>query len=331
MKIFKRIFYFILSFSIYFIIKELILLVQFSFSIHQYFGWLTVLLLSVSVIYFVLIPMIKIISLPKTLEPTADKNQIDTLRKKRIDSYSKRLLSDKNKSIIDENFYSEENYNKLIEDLKIKSSLIKKRYITNTFYSTAISQNGFLDALLILSNGFKMVKEIFELFNGRVNNRDLLKIFKNIYFSMLIGGSEGVEYASEEIFRKLAFDGLNKIPFADKIFSSLTDGFVNASLITRVAIITENYCTMLYIKSPKDLNPTIKAINHSTKIILNDVFEKVKKSLLSITKDKTGKLLSYSLTKAYSPIKYVFELAKTNPENEDNSSDNGILKRLFRK
>ncbi|OQY38189.1 MAG: hypothetical protein B6226_03975, partial [Candidatus Cloacimonetes bacterium 4572_65] len=118
-----------------------------------------------------------------------------------------------------------------------------------------MAQNGFLDALIILSSSINHIKSIFILYNGRVNNRDLLNIGKNVYYSVLIGGSEGVEYVTDEIVTKLASDTVKSIPFIDKIIASLADGLVNSVLLTRISYLTENYCKMTYLEKSSDLLP----------------------------------------------------------------------------
>ncbi len=91
---------------------------------------------------------------------------------------------------------------------------------------------------------------VVHLYHGRVSNKAL----------WAIGGSEGVEYATRELFSKLATESIKSVLFADRIFGSLADGFVNAALLTRISLITENYCKLVTIESDKDLHPTSEFI-----------------------------------------------------------------------
>jgi hypothetical protein len=73
---------------------------------------------------------------------------------------------------------TEDNYNRAVEILSAECEKVRKKYVNQMFYSTAISQNGFLDAIIILSSSVNMIKEIFTVYNGRVANRELIIIGK---------------------------------------------------------------------------------------------------------------------------------------------------------
>jgi len=197
--------------------------------------------------------------------------------------------------------YDEGGHGKILDCLQPEAERIRRKYVTQLFYSSSIAQNGFLDAILILSSSVNLVKELFILYHGRVSNKDLWAIARKVYYSMAIGGSEGVEYATEEIFSKLTSGGIKSIPFASKILGSIADGFVNAALLTRISFITENYCKLVYLKSEKDLYPSYKSVISSTKIITADIIERIFKELKSIAKDKTSKYVLMTVN----PVGYI--------------------------
>ena len=100
-------------------------------------------------------------------------------------------------------------YSKRIELLVKECANIRKKYVAQLFYSSSISQNGFIDAMLVLSYSINMVKDIFVLYNGRVTNRDLFNIAKKIYYSIAIAGSVypvNRLLACQEGYAILAFD-----------------------------------------------------------------------------------------------------------------------------
>ena len=156
------------------------------------------------------------------------------------------------------------------------------------FYRTGIIQNGFIDSLLILSSSVALIKEMFTLYNGRVSNRDVWIIAKQVYYSMVIGGSETVEYATEEVFSKIANDSMKNIPFLDKIIASVADGFVNAVLTTRVALITENYCSKTYVASYRELYPNPKFIVRTAQSLTSSMISNISLVLKKMTSDKTS-------------------------------------------
>ena len=291
MKLIKKLLFFFSIFLVYIIFKEFVSLYQFTRSIHPVVGYGTLLLILIFISYFILVPIFQIIRIPRSYSPAKNTTKVPELIRLRIKNFQT------NRFLIDSNFdfgsspLDENGYHQIIEFLKPESEKIRKKYVTQLFYSSAIAQNGFLDAILILSSSINLAKDFFILYHGRVTNKDLLAITKKIYYSMAIGGSEGVEYATKEIFSKLTTGGIKSIPFASKILGSIADGFVNAALLTRISIITENYCKLLYIKSEKDLYPSYKAVISSTKIITSDIIEKLLKELKNISKDKTSKFV----------------------------------------
>lgn len=307
MKLIKRFLFFIALVAFYFIAKEFVSFYKFFYSLHPFAGYGSLVLIVVFVYYFVISPILLIIRLPKNYSPTTDKKEADQQISNRIIGFKE------NKFLIESKFdfskikSDQASYDKIMKIIEPESERIRKKYVSTLFYSSTISQNGFLDAILILSSSVNLVKEIFVLYQGRVSNRDLWEIAKKVYYSMAIGGSEGVTYAADEIFSKFATGGVKSIPFADKIFSSLADGFINAALLTRISLITENYCKLVYIKSNKDLYPSPGFIASTTKFLVSDITEKLFDELVKMSKEKTGDFLKVTVY----PVRYVLAGAWT--------------------
>ena len=308
MKLIKKIIFFFSLFLLYLILKEFVELYNLAKSIHPYFAYAVVVLLTAFLVYFAFIPLYQIFRMPKNYAPVRNRNEVPALIEKRISNFRK------NKFLIKSNFdfsliiNDEESYNKIIAILEKESDRIRKKYVSRLFYSTSISQNGFIDAVLILSSSVNLIKEIFILYQGRVTNRDLFTIAKKVYYSIAIGGSEGVEYAADEIFSKLSTESMKSIPFASKILSSLADGYVNAALLTRVSLITENYCKYVYIKSDRDLYPSSKFIISTTRFLTSDILALVNRKLLKTPREK----LENIIRKTPNPL--AFLLGKNRPE-----------------
>lgn len=303
LKIFKKIFFVISLVLLYLTVKEFLQLYSYLSNISPILAIIVIALLTVVIIYFGILPIAKIILLPTSLGPTKDESKVETLLENRI----KKLRGNFYLREINFDFSSVKNdnqsYERMIDAIKPESHRIRKKYVNSVFYGTAISQNGFLDAIMIFSAAINLNKEIFELYNGRVNNRDLFLIWKRIYYSIVIGGSQGIEYASEEVFSKLTTDSMRSIPFLDKIFSSLADGFVNAVLLTRISLITENYCTKLYIKDERELFPKPAFVIAAAKDLTKDMLAKIKDNMISLAKEKSETIFK----KAVNPVTLVLD------------------------
>ncbi len=305
MKFIKRIIFFISLFLLYFVIKEFLEFYILLRSVHPVAGYVSLIMISGILIYFILIPVFSIIRMPVYKGPTRNEEQEAELIRHRIIRFKKNEYLNSIQFEFGEGIDDREQYHRIMEKLQPECDRIRKKYVSQLFYTSSISQNGFIDAILILSSSISLIKEIFILFNGRVSNRDLLTIGKKLYYSMAIGGSEGVEYATQEIFSKLATKGIKSIPFIEKILGSLADGYVNSILLTRIAYITENYCSLTYIRSERDLYSSPKFISNATKNIISDIFDRISATMRKMALDRT---VDFALV-AVNPIGYV--LVKT--------------------
>ena len=174
MQIIKRILYFISLFFVYIIIRELLELYFYAQSIHPYVGYAVLAIILFAFIYFVIIPIYKIITLPVNPGPVFSKSQEKALITERVKRFSKnKYLKEQMVEAVTNNNYKER-YVQTLPLIEKECARIRKKYVAQLFYSSSISQNGFIDAMLVLSYSINMVKEIFVLYNGRVTNRDFL-------------------------------------------------------------------------------------------------------------------------------------------------------------
>lgn len=325
MKTIKKILFFISLFFLYLIVKEFLLLYHYASSLHAAAGYGVLALIALFMGYFVFLPIFRIISMPVRLYPTRNPQNIDRFIQTRMKFFRKNsylIRTDFNFESVHDDL---DGYKKIINYLKPEMKRIRKRYVTKVFYSTAIAQNGFLDAILIISSSVNMVKELFILYHGRVSNRDLFRIAKMVYWSMIIGGSEGVEYAVDEIISKLFSESIKGIAFASRILGSIADGLVNSALLTRLSLITENYCTKIFIKSRKDLYPNYKTVVSLTQIITSDILKRISKEIKSITKNKSKQFIAMTVN----PVKYVIEKAFKKESKKSSSEKEDMKNEIF--
>lgn len=325
MQILKRILYFISLFFIYIIIRELLELYYYAQSIHPIFGYAVLAIILIDFIYFVFIPVYKIFTLPVNPGPVFSKSKEKMLIAERVKRFTKNKFLQDKQTDIGATKDIKEQYSQKIRILEKECTSIRKKYVAQLFYSSSISQNGFIDAMLVLSYSVNMVKDIFVLYNGRVTNRDLLNIAKKIYYSIAIAGSEGIEYVTDEIITKLASDGVKSIPFIDKILGSIADGFLNALLLNRISYITENYCKLTYIESNNDLYPSPAKVFNATKHITADMTIKLISVIKKISLDKT---IDFALV-ALNPVGYVWEKTFDKLLADKTLEDRGFFKNFI--
>lgn len=311
----KRILAFLSILLIYFIAKEFLDLYVSLNAVHPYLAYAFIVLAAGVLVYFVGIPVYRIIRIPKAPRPLTSEDNLEKELAKRFE------LLEKNPFLLSIEYdmasvpRTKEGYERVMRVLRKESARIRNKYVNGLFYSSAISQNGFIDAILILSSSVNLVKDTFVLYNGRVSNRDLLTIGRQVYYSMAIGGSETVEYATGEIFSKLSTQGMKSIPFFDKILGSLADGFVNAALLTRVALITDNYCSKLIVESEKDLRPSPVFIVQTA----SNITGTLQKKLYNEMKNLAGEKIKDAAGWAANPVKVLFE--KVRPKKKKRAEE----------
>lgn len=294
--------FFFSIFVLYLILRELAELYLLTRAMHPIFGYGTLAVILAFAVYFIFIPIFRIVKIPKNYAPARSKRKATEIVRHRMKKFRN------NPFLLDTEFNfdrigdDEIGYRRVIEVLQKEAEKIRRKYVLQLFYSSSISQSGFLDAILILSSSVNLVKDLFILYHGRASNKDLWAIAKKVYLSMAIGGSEGVEYATQELFSKFATEGFRSLPFADKIFGSLTDGFVNAALLTRISLITENYCKLIIIESERDFYPSSEFILKTTKFITSDIVEKMTVEWIKMSKEKTVDYVKL----AVNPVAHLF-------------------------
>ena len=104
----------------------------------------------------------------------------------------------------------------------------------DTLYLTSISQNGFVDMLVVVVNNFRLLKKIVLRCGFRPTFVRLMKFYINVSFSALIAdGAQKIDVNS-------VFGGALK-GLAKPIVGSLLDGSVNAFFMLRTGFLARNY------------------------------------------------------------------------------------------
>ena len=140
----------------------------------------------------------------------------------------------------DGDLVSKYNSLKAIIDECINKDLKKdlRSYVINaskdTLYLTSISQNSFIDILVVVINNFRLLKKIVIRCGFRPSFMRLLKFYINVSFSALIAdGAQKMDVNS-------IFGGTLK-GLAKPVVGSLLDGSVNAFFMLRTGFLARNY------------------------------------------------------------------------------------------
>lgn len=137
---------------------------------------------------------------------------------------------------------------------------------SQVFMTTAISQNGSLDGLLVLAAQSKLVLEIARIYYQRPTIRDLLYLYSNVAATSFIAAElEDIDLSEQvqPILAAVLGSSVAAIPgmsaAAGLFVNSVTTGAGNAYLTLRVGIITRHYCRSV-------VKPERRGIRHSAAV-----------------------------------------------------------------
>ena len=120
------------------------------------------------------------------------------------------------------------------------------------FIGTAVSQNGRLDALVVLFLITRLVWRISKLYEQRPHHRELINLYANIAATAFLAGSLdefGIEDTIHELIGPLmAGSALGAVPGAEAVAGTITasilTGSTNALLAMRCGIVARNYMSL---------------------------------------------------------------------------------------
>ncbi|NLD25920.1 MAG: DUF697 domain-containing protein [Acholeplasmataceae bacterium] len=137
------------------------------------------------------------------------------------------------------------------------------RNAKSVLLSTAISQNGRLDMLAVISVNLKMIKEVVLKCGFRPSYTRLGKLSVNVFSTAMIAdGLEGLDYY--DLFPTSTANFLSEIPLLKPFTASIIQGIANALLTIRIGIITYNY---LVSETRDKTKLRMNAIKESIKIL----------------------------------------------------------------
>lgn len=147
------------------------------------------------------------------------------------------------KSIDDPNLLKETLSSVFDNTIKKELNKIIVGHAETVFISTAISQNGSLDAVAVLTINLRLIKELVTKCGFRPSYPALGKLSFNVLTSAIVAESlEDMKFS--ELFPQSSINALAEIPFLKTITGSLAQGSGNALLSLRVGIICRNYLFM---------------------------------------------------------------------------------------
>ncbi len=232
---------------IIFVINQTASIVIIAKEFNPHFG--SILLYGLLLLYAAIIayPIIIFLKTPSALRPPENENspEFDTY----IDKLKRNLARNKYAAGSGISLESRSDIEKAIDLLNTKADELTKSTAATVFVSTAISQNGHLDAIMVLFAQVRLIREIAHIYNQQPSFREIINLYVNVAATAFTVGNieeldieEQIEPIITPLISGSVFGG---IPGASGLASFLTksiiDGAANALLTLRVGIITRRY------------------------------------------------------------------------------------------
>jgi hypothetical protein len=238
--------------AIVIVANQLIQFAQFARSLHPLAGDVVSIGLVVLAGTASLTPIIIIVRTPKALvpPPESDPAAIEAYRAQ----LRQRLAANPNLAAGTIDLSSEAGLKTAIQQLDMRANQLTKQAATTTFVSTAISQNGRLDAMMVLATQTRLVWQIARLYQQRPHWRELLNLYSNVAVTaLLVSEIEDLDISEqiEPIVASVLGSGVvGAVPGVGTIAvniltNSLIEGTANAFLTLRIGSVTRQYCGAL--------------------------------------------------------------------------------------
>ncbi len=310
----------VLLFFVLFVVNQTAQVVQLAAHASPLLGHAVFWTLLVLYAVLILVPVFLFLRLPRSLTPPASEESPEFPL--HLEALKKRLACSARLKGVD--LSTRQQVEDALALLSQQAEGIIQKTASTVFMSTAISQNGRLDAFLVLSAQSRMVWRIARLYYQRPTVRDLIHLYANVAATTFMASelddidvSEQVQPVLSSTLGALAVS-IPGLKLATSILvSSVLSGAANAFLTLRVGIIAKGYCGSLLLAEKKTLRRTASA--EAAKLLGSVVRQgtaKLSRAVWEASKGRAGKIVSNaadSVKEAGSSFLSMFGFAKSKP------------------
>jgi hypothetical protein len=242
---------FLLLCFIVFIINQTAQVVSLANTVSPVFGRIVLIFLLASFSLILLVPLLIVARMPQAIRPPIDSQSPD------YQVYLRKLCVRLNENPHLAGMSVQEGDRTGIEAaLKVLNSQVDtiiKKTASNIFVSTAISQNGMLDSLMVLAAQTRMIWQIARVYRQRASIREMVQLYANVGATVFIAGEIEALDLSEQIEpvinTMMSGSVVSLVPgiksIASIVTQSILDGTANAFLTLRVGVVCRTYCSSL--------------------------------------------------------------------------------------
>ena len=222
------------------------------------------------------VPIILFLTMPPALRPPENEDSPEFDRF--IEKLKKQLARNNYVAESGNPLDTRQDIEKAVDTLKEQADNVTKSTASTVFVTTAISQNGRLDAILVLLAQVRLIWEIAHVFNQRPSIREMTNLYANVAATALVVGTleeldieEQIEPIITPLISSSVFGGIPGAGgLATFMTTSIVEGAANALLTLRVGIITRRYFGIKKTSGSKELrrNASLEAGNMLASIVV---------------------------------------------------------------
>jgi Domain of unknown function (DUF697) len=240
----------LLSFTVV-VINQTAGVVQLAKEVHPALGTVTLWGLLIAYGGVVGVPVVMIMRMPKPLSPPVSDTGPEF--EEHIKRLGERLAANKRIQLGGTGQpISRREVEDAIRVLDEDADTVIKQMATTVFLTTAVSQSGRLDALLVLGAQSRMVWKIAHLYYQRPSLRDLTHLYANVTATSLLAG-ELDDLELHQMIQPVVAGTVGAVGgaipgfqvFTTILVNSLLSGSANAFLTLRIGMIAKGYCGSL--------------------------------------------------------------------------------------
>jgi hypothetical protein len=224
--------------------------VQLAGQVHPAFGTATLWILLVAYGGMIGVPIVILLRMPQPLEPPASESSPEFgAHLKRLGD---RLASNPRVRLAAIRPTDRSNIEDALRVLDADAGAIVKQAASTIFLTTAVSQSGRLDALLVLAAQSRMVWRIAHLYYQRPSLREMTHLYANVAATSFVAG-ELDDLELHQMIQPVVAGTVGAVGgvipgfqvLTSILINSLLSGSANAFLTLRVGIIAKEYCRSL--------------------------------------------------------------------------------------
>lgn len=232
------------------VINQTAQVVQLAARIAPWFGQAVLYALLFIYALLILVPILIIVRLPRALQPPPeDSPEYDAY----LTQLAKRLSGNPHLAGTNLPLQGRSAIQAALNILDAKAGEVIRNAGATIFVSTAISQNGLLDALMVLMAQSRMVWDVTHIYNQRPSLREIVKLYANVAATALLASEiedlDLNEQVEPVIASALGGTLASAVPgvsiVATILVNSILEGTANAYLTLRVGAICQEYCRSL--------------------------------------------------------------------------------------